>query len=224
MASSKVTLKLLIDKNGQRVLFAEAGKDFVDFLFSLLALPVGSVIGLLDNRDMVGGLAKLYKSVSDLNDDYIQSNQNKDVLLKPKSSLPSIISPQLPLLPTEAVSSPSPASNSSTVFYKCLYCNGVLSTYSLTCPNSYCLSKMTTTDEYVLKSEVDAKGGGFVKGLVTYMVMDDLVVTPMTAISSITSLNKFNINDLGALEEKVVHIGMNEFAAASTRYHFHFTG
>ncbi|KAM0046182.1 hypothetical protein Hdeb2414_s0009g00312921 [Helianthus debilis subsp. tardiflorus] len=76
MASSKVSLKLLIDKKGQRVLFAEASKDFVDFLFSLLVLPVGTVIRLLDNRDMIGGLAKIYQSVSDLNDDYIQSNQN----------------------------------------------------------------------------------------------------------------------------------------------------
>ncbi|KAI3695865.1 hypothetical protein L1987_78868 [Smallanthus sonchifolius] len=210
MASSKVTLKLLIDKKGQRVLFAEAGKDFVDFLFSLLALPVGTVIRLLDNHNMVGGMAKLYQSVSDLNDDYIQSNQNKDVLVKPKFTLP--FSPQVPLLSTEAVSSPSPASNSSTVFYKCMSCNnGLFSTSSRTCAGSYCSRTMSAVDiGYVLKSEVDAKGGGFVKGLVTYMVMDDLAVSPMSTISSITVLNKFNINDLGALEEKVVHIGMNE--------------
>ncbi|KAJ0678319.1 hypothetical protein HanOQP8_Chr12g0446581 [Helianthus annuus] len=97
MATSKVSLKLLIHKKQQRVLFAEAGKDFIDFLFSLLVLPMGTVIRLLGDRDIVGGLAKLYKSVSDLNNDYIQPNQNKDVLLKPKSSAP-FSSPKLPLL------------------------------------------------------------------------------------------------------------------------------
>ncbi|KAL9143479.1 hypothetical protein ABFS82_14G239700 [Erythranthe guttata] len=51
---------------------------------------------------------------------------------------------------------------------------------------------------------------GFVKGVVTYMVMDDLVVTPMSTISSITLLNKFNIKEVGSLQEKVVDLGMAE--------------
>ncbi|KAJ0489427.1 hypothetical protein HanPI659440_Chr12g0460461 [Helianthus annuus] len=241
MATSKVSLKLLIHKKQQRVLFAEAGKDFIDFLFSLLVLPMGTVIRLLGDRDIVGGLAKLYKSVSDLNNDYIQPNQNKDVLLKPKSSAP-FSSPKLPLLPSEAFSS-------STTLYQCRHCN-TLSTYPRTCPvldctrtmyvspapgsstglykctSKSCNMRSTTIrmcpscpnsyicaidDDFVLKSAADAKPGvGFVKGLVTYMVMDDLVVSPMSTISNITLLNKFNIKDLGDLQEKVVNMGMNE--------------
>ncbi|THG00362.1 hypothetical protein TEA_000552 [Camellia sinensis var. sinensis] len=42
MSSSKVSLKLLIDTKAHKVLFAEAGKDFVDFLFNILSLPVGT--------------------------------------------------------------------------------------------------------------------------------------------------------------------------------------
>ncbi|KAK4719431.1 hypothetical protein R3W88_017769 [Solanum pinnatisectum] len=42
------------------------------------------------------------------------------------------------------------------------------------------------------------------------MVMDDLVVKPMSTISSITLLNKFNVKDVGVLHEKVVHFGMEE--------------
>nr|XP_023887937.1 uncharacterized protein LOC112000063 [Quercus suber] len=53
---------------------------------------------------------------------------------------------------------------------------------------------------------------GYVKGLVTYMVMDDLVVKPMSTISTITLLNKFNVQEFGALEEKVVNLGMDEGA------------
>ncbi|CAN1269324.1 hypothetical protein LINPERPRIM_LOCUS13543 [Linum perenne] len=51
---------------------------------------------------------------------------------------------------------------------------------------------------------------GFVKGVVTYMVMDNLEVKPMSTISSITLLNKFNIQDVGSLKEKVVELGMDE--------------
>ncbi|KAK6144528.1 hypothetical protein DH2020_021348 [Rehmannia glutinosa] len=52
--------------------------------------------------------------------------------------------------------------------------------------------------------------GGIVKGVVTYMVMDDLVVMPLSTISSITMLRKFNVKDLNALEEKVVKFGKDE--------------
>ncbi|KAM3374726.1 hypothetical protein P3S68_013440 [Capsicum galapagoense] len=55
-----------------------------------------------------------------------------------------------------------------------------------------------------------AAAGGFVKDVVTYMVMDDLVVKPMSTISSITLLNKFNVKDVGVLKEKVVNFGMGE--------------
>ncbi|KAM4094087.1 hypothetical protein ACJW30_06G169300 [Castanea mollissima] len=55
-----------------------------------------------------------------------------------------------------------------------------------------------------------SSGGGYVKGVVTYMIMDDLEVKPMSTISSITLLNKFNVKQLGDLEEKVVELGMEE--------------
>ncbi|KAJ0103574.1 hypothetical protein Patl1_06259 [Pistacia atlantica] len=55
MATSKVRLKLLIDTKGKKVLFAEAGKDFVDFLFYIFSLPVGTVVKLLEREDL-GGL------------------------------------------------------------------------------------------------------------------------------------------------------------------------
>ena len=46
---------------------------------------------------------------------------------------------------------------------------------------------------------------GFVKGLVTYMVMDDLVVMPLSAISGIT-----RVKDVEGVEEKVVDLGLDE--------------
>lgn len=51
---------------------------------------------------------------------------------------------------------------------------------------------------------------GLVKGVVTYMVLDDLVVKPMSTISSITLLNEFCVKDVGVLKEKVVTLGMDE--------------
>jgi hydroxymethylpyrimidine/phosphomethylpyrimidine kinase len=42
------------------------------------------------------------------------------------------------------------------------------------------------------------------------MVMDDLVIEPMSTISSITLLNKFHVKEIGTLQEKVVEMGMEE--------------
>lgn len=89
-SSSKpnITLKLLIDSKGQRVLFAEAGKDFADFLFTLLSLPLGTIIRLLStNIGMVGSIGKLYESFENLSYTYIQPNVDKDTLLDPKSPI-----------------------------------------------------------------------------------------------------------------------------------------
>ncbi|KAL5786629.1 hypothetical protein ACOSQ2_009021 [Xanthoceras sorbifolium] len=49
-ASSQVKLKLLIDSSNQKVLFAEAGKNFVDSLFNLLSLPVATVVSILKKK------------------------------------------------------------------------------------------------------------------------------------------------------------------------------
>ena len=72
MAETKVSLKLLIDKKGNRVLFAEADKKFVDFLFSIFTLPVGTVTRLLQKQNMSGCLHSLYKSIENLSAIYIQ--------------------------------------------------------------------------------------------------------------------------------------------------------
>lgn len=69
---------------------------------------------------------------------------------------------------------------------------------------------MTQSMTNVVVPPITSGDGGFVKGVVTYMVMDDLVVTPLSSISSITLLHKFQVKDLGVLEEKVVNFGRDE--------------
>ena len=93
MTTPQLSLKLLIDTKSYKVLFAEAGKDVVDFLFSLLSMPVGSIIKLLTKEKMAGCIANLYQSVENLDDTYILSKQNKTLLLNPTTaaSSPSLL-------------------------------------------------------------------------------------------------------------------------------------
>ncbi|KAG5533334.1 hypothetical protein RHGRI_027509 [Rhododendron griersonianum] len=199
-SEAKVTLKLLIDTKRKKLLFAEAEKDFVDFFLHLLLLPVGTVVRLLTEQTMVGTLGNLYESVRNLKETYFQSNQTKDSVLKPKVLFSAT---QVPLLSLDG----------GTFLAKTFY----------TCPNNigysfhphfsdnacascrHCSLSLSMEIQYVAAAEEVAAVGvsGFVKGVVTYMVMDDLVVTPMSTSSVITMLNKLNVKDVGALEERV---------------------
>ncbi|GAB4857135.1 hypothetical protein Ancab_015046 [Ancistrocladus abbreviatus] len=117
----KASVKLLIDTKTNKVLFAEGGKGFIDFLFYILSLPIGAVVRLLNKGTMA----------------------------------------------------PIPAKR----IFGC--------------------SRSDVMDENLLSYD------GYVKGVVTCMIMDDLVVKPMSTISSITILNQFRVKDVGSLEEKV---------------------
>ncbi|CAO2185705.1 unnamed protein product [Urochloa humidicola] len=71
---------------------------------------------------------------------------------------------------------------------------------------------MMTALKYVAPSSEQLAAEGFVQGIVTYTVTDDLTVTPMSAISSITLLSTFGVTetDISALQEKTVQLGYAE--------------
>ncbi|XP_020705374.1 uncharacterized protein LOC110116216 [Dendrobium catenatum] len=235
--NSKITLRLLIDAGSDKVLFGEAGKDFVDFMFSLLTVPLGSVIKLLSAPSMIGSIGKHYQS-------------DKTSLLQPKVSTSYVTNHLLLDTKTTVV----------IKYYICNYCNRKITTVKNTlCPNckqvmvneasfvfpsgstehkcylcANCKSKVTTVRNTMcpkcncaMVTEValvvpsgsaslvgagNAREGvgGLVKGLFTYMIADDLEVTLMSAISSITFINHFIMKKDVQLEEKVVAVGMEE--------------
>jgi hypothetical protein len=181
--TNKVTLKLLIDTKNEKVLFAEASKAVIDFLFNLLRLPVGTVVKLLSKNGMVGSLGNLYHSVENLADNYMEQDQAKDVLLNPRAPVSSNeISGLLPTNDEDANNNTNNLGAGPTLFYRCAFnCS-----YDFTCDNttrcSHCSRAMTIQVNYVGKKVVEENVSvqkGFVKDVVTFMVMDDLVVQPM---------------------------------------------
>uniref|UniRef100_A0A7N2R9V6 DUF674 domain-containing protein n=1 Tax=Quercus lobata TaxID=97700 RepID=A0A7N2R9V6_QUELO len=214
MAAAKVSLKLLIDKKSHQVLFAEAGKEFVDFLITILALPVGTVIRLLKKQGMVGCLQNFYESIENLSDTYLQPDQNKDSLLKPEVYFSGGVVPlQLPNVESSSTSRNFYRCNNSNSYGYSTNCISYVSANSSaicpSCQNSMS-RKLNFVDPPSSINPGSSSEGGYVKGVVTYMVMDNLVVNPLSAISSITLLNNFNVKEVGNLEEKVVDLGMDE--------------
>ncbi|OMP02710.1 hypothetical protein COLO4_10889 [Corchorus olitorius] len=224
MAAPKVTLKLLIDTENNKVLFAEAGKGFVDFLFNMMLLPVGSFLRLFDEEeDMGGSLGSLYQSINKLGKDYVPQ-KSKEALLNPKVVDDHNISCLTHLLPnviTQSQSSDqSPYPTAQNTGYglwqppisytgkncKCSNCNNHFSYTTLAagqyCP--YCGGTLVVLDD-------KQKSSGHVRGF-TFIIMDDLAVSPMSILPTITLLHsKLNIKDVSTtVEERLVDVGRDE--------------
>lgn len=165
-SSTKVTLKLLVDTKNEKVLFAEASKAAIDFLFNILCLPVGTVVRLLSKNGMVGSLGNLYQSVENLNMNYMQPNIDKDVLLKPSSTASMISSSgTLGLLPAtnhvdDSIDDPE------TLFYMCpINCSAPY----LTCDsNTRCRScgRYMTPEMNFIGSKVAVENNSIKSGLI----------------------------------------------------------
>nr|GMD01958.1 DUF674 domain-containing protein [Ipomoea batatas] len=212
-SGSSMSLKLLIDKKTQKVIFAEAEKPFIDFLFHLMSLPLGTVIKLVSQKgSMVGSLGNLYSSIQNISPTYLQPNLNRDVLLNPKVAIPSF---NVPLLLAAGS-----ASFEAKKFYLCTSCPAgfggrrcISDNPKAICPN--CRNNISTEVSYVAPAKADSSsrdesGGGFVKGGVMYMVTDDLKVLAQSTISTINIMNDSNIKDFGSVEEKDVRVGVDE--------------
>ncbi|KAK3160375.1 hypothetical protein QOZ80_1BG0058700 [Eleusine coracana subsp. coracana] len=198
-------MKLVVDVAAQRVVFAEAGKDVVDFLFSLLALPLARVAKLVADTgsgEELGAVGNLRGSVAAMDPAYVQPGAARESLLSPV-----VLSP------------PAHITNSFHSLKRKLYtCGGIYSTRCGTfvtdgkgapCPS--CGDGMTTVTRYVPPgtrrgvggavpppaSVLGESAGGFVRGGPTYVVMDDLTVvpTPASAVSNVEMLT----SALGAL-------------------------
>jgi hypothetical protein len=219
MGSSKISLKLLIDYKAKKVLFAEAGKEFVDFVFSLLTLPIGAVAKLVSAGTMHGSVGRLYESVDRMGASYLQPGTDRSDLLQPKVLHPD--ARELLLLRGrggDGGDGESPLGRFR--LYTCAgYCATAAAEAGTTCPQ--CKLPMATEVAFVLPYAAaaaaassaaggDEGAGGYVKGVVTYMVTDGLEVTPMSAISSITLINKFTAGKDVELAEKFVTVGTDE--------------
>ncbi|KAL6847947.1 hypothetical protein ACP4OV_022075 [Aristida adscensionis] len=210
-----LSMKLLVDAKAGRVLYAEAGKDVVDFLVSLLALPLGAVTKLLTAGAMVGSLGNLYGSVGSLAAGYVACRRDaRNALL------------DAPVLQLGAAPAPAPPKET---LYRCKGCSCSRSCYDYAsrfkgtaCP--VCKGKMTTEVKLVAPPDAEESGGavtaaaadgggssrGYVRDTVTYTVMDDLSVAPMSTISAVTALAALGVTDITGLQAMNVDVGYKE--------------
>nr|GMD43394.1 uncharacterized protein LOC109181194 [Ipomoea batatas] len=83
---SKISLKLLIDEKTNRLIAAEAQKDFVDILFSFLTLPMATVIRVTKNVT-IGCMNNLYHSIQNIGAEHWYTVHCKTMVLNPRNPL-----------------------------------------------------------------------------------------------------------------------------------------
>nr|XP_043629778.1 uncharacterized protein LOC122601067 [Erigeron canadensis] len=88
---TKISLKVIVHKEKKKVIFAEAGSDFVDILFGLMTLPLGTIakaLGKCEDQkiEALGNLKNLHQSLVDLPTSYFSSEETKFLMLNPRSS------------------------------------------------------------------------------------------------------------------------------------------
>lgn len=201
--SKKMNIKLLRSRSNSKVLYAEAGGEFPDLLFSFLTFPIGSVVKLLGGCPVMGCVDNLYKSVQDLSlKDCMKSEECKAMLLSPKiapyfGSKNQLlkIEEQVPLQPK---------------LINCPSCSGSYITLGNfgACPHGKKGMQLRTVNPKY-SAVVDGLGGAFVTGSAMFTVTDELIVKPLSPVSGISFINKFGFQ-ISDLEEVVVSVGEME--------------
>ncbi|XXG89324.1 hypothetical protein AAC387_Pa12g1353 [Persea americana] len=212
MATKEITLKLMIHKEKNQIVYAESGNDFVDVLLSFLTMPLGTVIRLTGKQSEMGSLNNLFGSVEDLDVQYLQTESCKNMLLYPKSASEEHCRNLIVNIDD----------TEPTNYYLCIHGHDwpfrsgshdykhLISSF----PDKKCRCggsvERTIPREKSMNAGGDGKDGVFVKGKMRYMITDDLQVLPVCMRTSLELLRRFGISDAAVLEERNVTLGQDE--------------
>lgn len=170
------------------ILYAECREDFIDFLFTFLAIPLEFARELSVDSVNMGCVGNLCISVEDL------SFEKRREATVSKCMLPYYYNCRTQLLDVYIQEMPE---------YECLVSR-----------RSYNSSKISKTIKKNVLAEgeriakliplvtSDSDSVGLVKGETNFIVSDDLVVTPMNSSSTISLLGKLQMN-ISDIEEQV---------------------
>ncbi|XP_058761245.1 uncharacterized protein LOC131634597 [Vicia villosa] len=217
-SNSKLILRLVIQND--KLLFAEASKPVVDFLFYILCLPMASVIKLLANNGMVGSIGNVYHSVKDLQV-YMLHEQSKDSLLNPIASISfDEFYNLLPMRDENEVSSTSSSEISNFILVDTENDEEDENDDKVDVQND---EVDKSDEEYKNDGELDIKddkvdknheeenanttNNGIVKDVCWFLVMDDLVIQPITSIIDIVLKYKIHPKQVRTID---VEFGINE--------------
>ncbi|KAL9145091.1 hypothetical protein ABFS82_13G016700 [Erythranthe guttata] len=180
--SKKMILKVMVQKSTNKFLFAQSNEDFVDFLCSLPAIPLGGVEYLLGSNSCFTCVSNLYRSVAD-NIDYNIADIHNNYLVCGGNMKDRLMKPKLP--------------------HGYITKNPILRITEEDYPRTECYPSFGTIIFDSVK--FSREQGEYTKGSKMYKITDDLTVTPlcMTAIISDLKELKIPLSDIKELELEI---------------------
>ncbi|WCJ20385.1 hypothetical protein M5689_002620 [Euphorbia peplus] len=201
-------VKAVVDKEKNKVLFAECDKDFVDVLFSFFTLPIGTIVSSTDNQNLIptkaiGCMNNLYSSVKNLDVKHFRTPECQEMLLHPRNGAPT----QCKRLKI------SIDDIHDQNYFFCERRSCMESSRKILFHNEEncdcCLSRMKLFQN---KSSIDpVKSGAFLKGPNQLAVSDDLQLINPPYYSSFSLLSDLGVTEATALETKDFYIRRDEF-------------
>ncbi|GLJ10613.1 hypothetical protein SUGI_0131820 [Cryptomeria japonica] len=211
-----MNVRFLINTRTRRIIYAEAGKEFVDFLFSFLSMPVGYVLKLLytlTSKRNVGSVSNLYDSIEKLPSQYMSTDKSPlldpEIIIKNSHNSPRIEDgsyyvcsylscpeetenwSECYCVTHDIVSTDTTHNMSSSSGDKCI-CGNLIERLVQLRPKASGRSKQSA-----------GKGtSGYVKEMLTFIITDDLKIKGSSTITSIMLLNHLDIKDLTDLQER----------------------
>ncbi|XP_077225333.1 uncharacterized protein LOC143858558 [Tasmannia lanceolata] len=202
MADAKFGLTLMVDKDKNRVVFAESDEDFMNILLSFLTMPMGTLIRLAGKQSRVGCMDTLYESVENLDFQYLQTEACKSMLLRPRGASE-----------IECMKLPLQLKDTKVTDYICPNFSSSTKTHNFisTASNARCrCGKVMDTETFPIVDGEKGKEGVFVKGNGRFMISDDLRVTPVSTMTSLSLIKSLGIRDMTAFEEINLNTGADK--------------
>ncbi|KAK6134780.1 hypothetical protein DH2020_031450 [Rehmannia glutinosa] len=208
----KFCLKVVINKQKTKVLFAEADSDFADVLLSFLTLPLGKIVRILekhygDKAPVFGSLTTLYNGLANLESAHFWTEGCKQMLLNPISSFDECRKLKLDICDTKPVKyftcedwdCRSSRKTNVSLYYDIARCD---------CGKS--LKEEVPMKNRALFEADDGDVGVFTKRISTFIISDDLMIFPNEAGSVVHILSNLGITETGLGELMNVTFGFNE--------------
>ena len=199
MADS-ISLKVLVDKKMNRVIYAESDEDFVDILFSFLTTPIGTIVRLTSNQSptlRMGSLNNLYTSVENIGAKYFRSDGRKAMLLSPCNCAESLCNKLKLNIDGDAAAT------------KHFLCRTIDCSQRLLChyEDAICTCGAHMDREKNLSVEESKHHGSvFVDERIRFIISDDFQVMPVSTTASLSLFSKHGITDGSAIEERTFTI------------------
>ncbi|KAL6275727.1 hypothetical protein ACE6H2_019328 [Prunus campanulata] len=204
-----ISLKALVEKRSNKVIFVESDNDFVDVLFSFLTIPMGTIIRLACKHSVpqeIGCIKNLYASVENADKRLFQTEGCREMLLGPCSGVQSHCE-NLKL----KINNGDPTRYFLCSKRACTSSYKLFSHYKdVPCECGEPMNRAMSLSVGNLKSSSLSNGGVFCKGLTRFIVSDDLEVMPPVNSAVSSFLAKVGVMDANSTDEMILNVGFNE--------------